>query len=352
MVNEKYIIIIDTNFLGTYDKKGDIISKNFNYLSVSKNTFLSLIDFVNSNSLADNISIAIPKVVIDELKEQEKRDYFKNIALLDKTFTKFNDLSGFELKKGDLNFDTHLSGKIDAFIGKYNIIKVDYPPNDVMPKLIEKVLKKHKPFYKNYKNDSGFKDAIIWESILGYAKSNKKYNYIFLTKDPDFKDEKLLEEFENIVGSKLIIKEDLSKVKGFIDEHVQLKLEFNALLNLYNQIFREKIINMVSHCYPYINHPKSQFRIIEYNLSPQINDIRKISSNEYELIIPITLKHETEYTGYGVVDDLYSHYEYNDFQDIVILKIINENGIYSIIDFSFVSGKVPKVHECTKTRLN
>ena len=352
MQSEKYIIIIDTNFLGSYDKNNELISKNFKYLSVGKAIFASLIEFVKSNSLTDSISIAIPKLVFEEIKEQEKRDFNKQIGVLDNTFSKFVEIDGFELKKGDINFEDHLSKKISAFIGKYKIICLDYPQNIVFPKLIDKVLKKHKPFYKNSRHDSGFKDSIIWESILEYAKNNKQFIYIFLTKDPDFNDKKLLEEFENIVGSKLILKEELSQVKAVIDEHLKLKLEFTEILNLYNQLVREKIIQIVSHCYPLINYPTNQFRIVDYILSHQINDIKGISNKEYELYIPIILRHETIYTGYSVVDELYSHYEYNNFQDTLVLKIEKEGTNYFIKDIHFISDRIQKINECMKIRFN
>lgn len=64
---EKYIIVLDTNVLGSY-KDNSLITTNFKYLSICKNIFISLISFLKDSVLTQNISIAIPKIVIEELR--------------------------------------------------------------------------------------------------------------------------------------------------------------------------------------------------------------------------------------------------------------------------------------------
>ena len=130
MRSKKYGIIIDTNFLGSYKKKS-LQTDNFNFLSVDKQLFFSLINFLQDNALTKDIKILIPKIVFEELKEQQNELYLEGLRKLKERFSKFSALNGFKLEAPELDYKLHIDKKIDAFISKYNITVLDYPSNDV-----------------------------------------------------------------------------------------------------------------------------------------------------------------------------------------------------------------------------
>jgi hypothetical protein len=319
---EKYIIILDTNVLGSY-KNNSLIATNFKYLSICKNIFISLIDFLKGSSLKQNISIAIPKIVIEELNFQQESTFNSQIEQLKENFVKFKELSNFKLEIPDhYDYKTHLADKTEAFIGKYSIEVINYPPNDVLPRLIKKVLNKEKPFYKKEKQkDSGFKDALIWESIIDYAKKRPEKNFIFFTKDTDFNNSILLEEFKKITEKELKIMGSLTEVKTFLDETQQLHLDFRLISILFDESFKENLYKVLRNHFFEIKTYNGTFLVIDYKIGKSILDVNKINKDIYEIFVPIDVLHETPYTGYSIVDNFYQPYERDQHSGIAILKL-------------------------------
>lgn len=322
MNSEKYIIILDTNVLGSYKGNG-LITTNFKYLSICKNIFTGLINFLKDSVLTQNISIAIPKIVIEELRLQQEGAFNSQIESLKENCVKFKELSNFQLEIPDhYDYKTHLTEKTEAFIGKYAIEVINYPPNDVLPKLIKKVLNKEKPFYKKKKQkDSGFKDALIWESIIDYAKKRPDTNFIFFTKDTDFNDSILLEEFKKITEKELKIMNSLAEVKTLLDETYQLRLDFRFIRILFDESFRESLYKVLRNHFFEIQTYNGPFPVIDYRIGESILDINRIDKDIYKLLVPIDILHETLYTGYSVVDDFYQPYEEDQHSGIVILTL-------------------------------
>jgi len=101
MGSQRYSIIVDTNILGYY-KDNKLVCTNFKYLAISKEIFLGLVKFLSDNGLVGNISIVVPKVVVDELKRQQEREYVVQLDKLKETFSRFAELTGF---KGGIRWD-------------------------------------------------------------------------------------------------------------------------------------------------------------------------------------------------------------------------------------------------------
>jgi len=262
---KKYTIILDTNILGNY-KKGSLQVSDFNYLQIDKDAFLSLIKFIQNNQLLKDVEIAFSKISIEEIKHHQN-ELFKNKK--EKLVRLINELSSVGTSNTnleDLDYEKHLSDKARAFAGVYGLKVLEYPPDSCLKKLIEKALKHKKPFYKK-DSDSGFKDALIWESIIHYAKENPDREYIFLTTDPDFSQD-LEEEFMSETESEIIIKSSVLDVKKILVEKATLKTHFDKMSQIYSEKF--KIIE---------DGVNEKFRniIVEGDML----DIERISLNKY-----------------------------------------------------------------------
>lgn len=321
MASQKYSIIVDTNMLGYY-KRDNLICSNFNYLAVCKEMFLGLIRFLKDNGLTQNISIVVPKVVFEELKKQQEKSYLTQLIKLKGSFSKYADLPGFNLEIPDLNYSKHLEQKSGGFVSKYGITQLDYPDNGVLPKLISRVLNREKPFYKKESNkDSGFKDALIWESILDYAERHKEEEIIFLTKDTDFKDAKLSQEFKERTGRDLKVIDNLTDIKTFLDETQQLNLDFAWIRNSFSQTIRETLYRVLRENFDGIAVNGCLFRVRDFRVGKDLIDINRTDKGRYELRVMIRVRHETTYTGYGVVDDIYEPYEEYESAGVALLNV-------------------------------
>lgn len=229
MITKKslYKIIFDTNIIWLNDE--DKISKLFNS-SINES-----VKFIKDNSLSKNITIAIPEVVLQERIEQtlcQIKEVVKKIE------NGINALSGFGIKISEKNYKKNFKKKIlenlDKILNKSEI-EILKTPKFNQRKLIERSLKKIKPF--NGDGDKGFKDTLLWLTVIDDVKKCKDINYILCTNNIiDFNIEELSTEFKNLGKGDFNIVGNLKDLKQFLDKELDLKLE---LKELYKQIDNE-----------------------------------------------------------------------------------------------------------------
>ncbi len=321
--NKKILVIIDTNRLGEYSKNNSS-SKNYFYLEINRHLRESIVNNFNY-STSTKIEIAIPKIVLEELKQQQNKSFEDDLLKLNENFKKFSDFPETELKFPKINYKDHLDEKTSAYMGVYKIKEIENPSKEILDKLIEKVLKKEKPFYKNKGSvDSGFKDNIIWESILKFVAENRYDKYFFLSDDSDFEDEKLKMEFIQITRKELIIVKEVSDLKGILEEEIKGTDKINnalknlqpILLNTLCSLINQKFAELISEKGLYNISNVSDYRILDIDL------LKK----QYVLSLLVYFEHESVYAFYakhGAVDDAYS--EDKDISPAEVKLFFDEN---------------------------
>jgi hypothetical protein len=170
------------------------------YSSFSFGKIYGLIaDFIKEKNLGDYVSLAVPKMVIEELKNQKQRSYQKDIQDLKKISQRLTGLphvADGEIKIPDENFSCaeFIETEANKFIATNNINLLDFQESDA-PSMLYSMLAKvvgqengKSPFARSGKfNDAGFKDSVIWETIMHFERVRDFDKVIFLTKDGDYK---------------------------------------------------------------------------------------------------------------------------------------------------------------------
>ena len=121
-----------------------------------------------------------------------------------------------ELEKIEENFTQQIMSNGELFISKNGIIKVSCCSDCYFKNIVQKSLEKKMPFKPKFDEkkrrevgDNGFKDTVIWYSIIDYIKKQdikENDQVILLTKNiSDFKSESTLKEFELLTGKKIHI---------------------------------------------------------------------------------------------------------------------------------------------------
>jgi len=165
------------------------------------------------NNIPDEYTIYVTQVSINERISQKylasKRKY-DNLAALAKEYkgiakievrTPFNTAS-----KRDREFTQ--KGYVDLFgenIIPYNQIE------SLFQQVLDRVYKKIPPFLSaDNASDKGFKDTLIWLSLLDYFKENGEAEVVFVTNDKGFLNnaEVLSQEFHEVTGKEISIKEN------------------------------------------------------------------------------------------------------------------------------------------------
>lgn len=187
-MRQKYKIVLDTNILRNEDD---------NKLNVIFNNKLEhIFNFIQDNDLK-TVDLCIPKLVIDERVAQrvkQIRDKIDTINTEAKAVGVFSNRKVAKKKFNPRTYKKKLNKIANELIKKYKIkeIKTTKVDQDI---ILDRALNKVPPFYSKG-GDKGFKDSLIWLSILEDVKNNKKFNYILVTNDSGFNDFSCKEEFK------------------------------------------------------------------------------------------------------------------------------------------------------------
>jgi len=209
------LIILDTNVLRS-TKEREVAYGTFEFgLPYTK-----IESFVLNNGLSDLVEIAVPRVVVDELKKQKTNSYHSDVKKLTKIhsrLSKMPNLNGTDMKLLETGFD--YSGYVEQLAEKYISEKkvriIEIPKGEQLEgffhRILERALTTTSPFKPSHNySDAGFKDALIWECILNYGDIREFHKVILATRDTGF-DEECIKEFENAtqVGFSILPSEDL-----------------------------------------------------------------------------------------------------------------------------------------------
>lgn len=238
---KEYFVVFDTNVLyQQYNSKADFTSFAFN------STFNNVINIINELDIYEKVVLAIPNVIWSEMEKQiidahtEKVLSFKSYiekwklpeySIID---NKFQDYPTF-IKKIITAYKMELSEGINK------VVHLQFPSKDCFDRIISRAFNKEPPFGGKEKNsDKGFKDVLLWESILEFISLHPNSETIFYTKDNGFK-ENLISEFKSIhQNANIIICLNENDVKSQLESWAkeidiysyQPLTEYNDLLKL------------------------------------------------------------------------------------------------------------------------
>ena len=92
-----------------------------------------------------------------------------------------------------------------------NIVEIK---NVSFKNILKRAINKNKPFVgENGNSDKGFKDAVLWENIIEYAKKSENKKFILLTKNIQDFPKELEDEFENVTNKRIEIVNEISIVQ-------------------------------------------------------------------------------------------------------------------------------------------
>lgn len=174
-----YCLIFDTNALfQAYEKKADFTSFSFNA------TFENVIDMINQLDIYNQVTVAIPSVVWNEMEKQiiEKHDElllsYKN-TITKKLFPEYSIQENLAINYPEYIKTKIMEYKEEISRGLNKVIEMPIASNDRFESIINRAFSKLPPFEgKDKRSDKGFKDALLWESCLGICiKTSKQKLY-------------------------------------------------------------------------------------------------------------------------------------------------------------------------------
>lgn len=214
----KTLIVFDTNVLR------DMLGKEVVYNSFTFGKSYNELDtFIKESGLEEYVTLSVSTMVIEELKNQKKRAYKLDIANLKEIVKRLEGLphipeNSIPIPDEDFDCGVFIEQNATAYIAANNVNTLVYKEehaSSILNNMVQKVVTTDKPqspfaISGPYK-DAGFKDGIIWETLMHFDMVLDYDKVIFLSKDGDYK-ENCLDDFTQKWNRHIKIEKDKNNV--------------------------------------------------------------------------------------------------------------------------------------------
>ena len=187
----KTLVVFDTNSLRSTEE-GKVAYSFFAF----GRPFQVVEEYILEKNLNEDIHIAIPTWAIEELKDQKQRQYKEDIVEFQKLAKRLSGMPHIPvITLPEVEFDStnFIKEKADEYLASKEIKLLEIKEelaNTVLQSMMKRVMKdqnKKQPFAHSGKyKDAGFKDNIVWESLMHFDGVTDFDKVIFLTKDTDY----------------------------------------------------------------------------------------------------------------------------------------------------------------------
>lgn len=202
-------ITADTNYLRIpHNDRADYTKFYMN------NNFSNLYQLQNKKKFEDDITIVIPELVFKELQQQKLEAYCGVCKQVETLFHCLGDYGKNEIYVTVEQYDEILRQQIENFIEEKKLLVAPICEKEWFYSIIKRAIRKKPPFEgKEKETDKGFKDVVIWYSLLSFARINHG-KYFFVTNDGVFNNNfnELKSEFKQITGCEIYFYKNYEQV--------------------------------------------------------------------------------------------------------------------------------------------
>ncbi|MCY7645785.1 PIN domain-containing protein, partial [Bacillus safensis] len=338
----KTYIIFDTNTL--YKKNIDFSIFEFN------STYDEFQGKIERNDVIDRFELRVPDITVKELFKQQLQSYNEGIEMMKNSYLKFNQIYEVDLKIDEkFDYEPFLEKKKNQYIARRGIKILSLCREEKFVRIVERALNKEAPFEgKDKKSDKGFKDALIWESILEFAEENDG-EFIFYTADKGFKKEKELKmEFKRITGNNIEIygKDETHQLGLVIEKYSVEKSTRIRLEMLYDNLeeYLEILINELEYkAFQEVELNGILCTVKDFEIIPKIIDLNEVGDGLFKFKLKGKFKAGKTGISYELKTSLYFVVEIENLvsSQIQLIKLDNIDAtsmgddLINIADISF-----------------
>jgi hypothetical protein len=227
-VNLKTLIILDTNKIRSM-RSGGASYGSFEFGA----EYNDLKSFINENGLSEFIEIAIPGIALQELLQQKVEQYLGDMQHISEIQRRLSELpgvsfSGVMLPGTGFDCKGHLTPRMTDFIHNSALTVIDIEEEKfghTLKEVMRRAVERQPPFRMGRNSaDIGFKDVMIWESILNYGGYDRYDKVILFTADSGF-NEKCKAEFESKVRKPMVITPLMESLQAEIEKDYAFLIE-------------------------------------------------------------------------------------------------------------------------------
>jgi len=284
----KTLIVFDTNVLR------DMLGKEVIYNSFTfGKSYNDLNSFITENGLEEFVMLSVSTMVIEELKNQKKRAYKQDIADLKEIVKRLEGLphipeNSIPIPDEDFDCATFIEQNAANYIAENNINTLFYKDehaSSILKNMVQKVVSSDKPkspfaISGPYK-DAGFKDGIIWETLMHFDRVLEYDKIIFLSKDGDYKENCLI-DFKDKWNRHIKIEKDKNNVITELKKDYGNYIEERGIYDFaQTEYFRDYLFDILKLKSEIIANG-SNFKIENFEITNFCNVVDRIPPKEEE----------------------------------------------------------------------
>lgn len=340
---QEYYVIFDTNTLyHSYEKKTDFSSFTFS------GTYENVIGFINQLDIYEKVTVVIPTVVwkemerqiieahqakIIEFRDRAKKYLFPEIVLED---------------KGDINYSDYIHPVIEAYktnlaLDINTIIELPVASKDRYQSIVERAFEKRPPFEgKDKKSDKGFKDALLWESIMEFATQHDTAKFIYYSKDNVFGKELENEFSESFPNANLIICSTENSVKEHLETWAK-EIDIYAYTPIENYVEHKDLVEWLQSSDFIVQIIDRDFGLVEKNHLIIDSTVHLIGFDDVQIIDQT--ENNTDYSIDAVLEIVYTFKDGSTIKENINVSIAVSymlNEVFSVDDVYVLNETEPK----------
>ena len=282
--NKEYFLVFDTNILfKPYDSRADFTSFSFTA------SFDNVIAMVNLLDIYEKVNIVIPEVVWNEMTKQIIEAHEKKLSDYQSSLKKWK-FPEYKVTPVSVNsYSEYITDKVSIYkkelsSGINTIIELSVPQEKSFARIVKRAFDKAPPFGGKEKNsDKGFKDVLIWESILELTETHPNANVIFYTNDKGFKDD-LLDEFRQLSPKATIsMCSTEDEIKERLEQWAQ-EIDIYAYQPITEYVENKELIDFLNSEHFLIQIIDQDFGIAEKNRLIENSSIHLLSYDNIEVL--------------------------------------------------------------------
>lgn len=284
MAKEKYVLVLDTNVL--YKNYNNAL--NFKEFSFA-NDFNDIQRKIEELDLVDIVVVAVPEMCWEELTIQFIDEHKSK---LQQAKTALNKYSGLPELTFEFDEKQNIVEKSNELVSAYKevvlndqsgakTIELQLPDNDCFKEIVSRAIHKAFPFYVTTEHsDYGFKDVVIWESILKYKRNNPETKILLYSVDKGF-DNCLLKEYEDLFGDQISILKTKDSLYDRLEEIAKTNIED---VKIYNLSPSGNEIEIIETWLESQEFKDSIWQIVDKTLIEKSNVLKEINVLDYNFI--------------------------------------------------------------------
>src|SRR3989344_9506730 len=244
--DNKTLVVLDTNKVrNNFEWEKDYSSFE------PKGDFLKLIEWVEKNKLNELVFIGLPEIVVEELVNTRCENFAEQLDKIKSGIKKLGGVSCFDFSKvalpnDEYDYNAFIKTKITEYIEGKKFILILKLEKDLYARtlelLIDKAVKKKKPFGEK----KGFKDALVWETILNFKEVGNYFSIFVLSENEKDFDLDLQEEFKKKFSKDLNLEFNTETLIVALENIYRLHIWYPELLAyLKTDYFKGKLMDFL-----------------------------------------------------------------------------------------------------------